>query len=117
MNPKFSQTSGSGKSIVPQNYATFRCQVKKKLELLQYTQLERDLNGKLKAQAKLNFAKCLSHLSCLLISSTSSFSFICLLFSLQLTVLQVNVLSYPLFHSNFFRLFPCSIITLRSLPP
>ena len=72
-----------------------------KFESLQYIQLESDFNGKLKAKAKLNFAKCLSHPSCLLISSTISFSFSCLIFSLQLTVLQVNVLSYPLFLSNF----------------
>ena len=60
-----------------------------------------DLTRKLKAQAKLNFAKCLSHPSCLLISSAISFSFSCLIFSLQLTVLQVNVLLYTLSHSNF----------------
>ena len=45
-----------------------------------------DLTSKVKAQAELNFAKCLSHPSCLLISSAISFSFYCLLFSLQLTV-------------------------------
>ena len=60
-----------------------------------------DLTRKVKAQAKLNFAKCLSHPSCLLISSAISFSFSCLLFSLQLTALQVNVLLYPLSHSSF----------------
>ena len=71
----------------------------------QRIQLESDLNGKLKAQAKLNFAKCLSHSSCLLISSAISFSFSCLLFSLQLTVVRVNVLSSPLFLSNFSYIF------------
>ena len=76
-----------------------------KFESLQYIQLESDFNGKLKAKAKLNFAKCLSHPSCLLISSAISFSFSCLLFSQLLTVLQVNVLSYPLFLSNFSYIF------------
>ena len=76
-----------------------------KFESLQYIQLESDLNGKLKARAKLNFAKCLSHSSCLLISSAISFSFSCLLFSLQLTVVRVNVLSSPLFLSNFSYIF------------
>ena len=64
-----------------------------------------DLTRKLKVQAKLNFAKCLSHPSCLLISSAISFSFSCLIFSLQLTVLQVNVLLYTLSHSNFSWIF------------
>ena len=32
-----------------------------KFESLQYIQLGSDLNGKLKAKGKLNFAKCLSH--------------------------------------------------------
>ena len=76
-----------------------------RFESLQYIQLESDSNGKLKAKAKLNFAKCLSHPSCLLISSAISFSFSCLLFSQLLTVLQVNVLSYPLFLSNFSYIF------------
>ena len=60
-----------------------------------------DLTRKVKAQTELNFTKCLSHPPCLLISSAISFSFSCFLFSLQLTVLQVNVSSYPLFHSSF----------------
>ena len=72
---------------------------------MQHIQLESDLNVKLKAQAKLNFSTCFSHPSCLLISSAISFSFSCLLFSQQLTVLQVNVLSYPLFRSHLSYIF------------
>ena len=72
---------------------------------MQHIQLESDLNMKLKAQAKLNFSTCFSHPSCLLISSAISFSFSCLLFSQQLTVLQVNVLSYPLFRSHLSYIF------------
>ena len=43
-----------------------------------------DLTRKVKAQAKLNFTKCLSHPPCLLISSAISFSFSCFLFSLHI---------------------------------
>ena len=73
---------------------------------MQYIPLESDLNVKLKARAMLNFTKCPSHPSCLLISSAISFSFSCLLFSLQLIVLQVNVLSHPLFRSYLSYIFP-----------
>ena len=84
---------------------------------MQHIQLESDLNVKLKAQANLNFTKCFSHSSCLLISSAISFSYSFLLFSQQLTVLQVNVLLYPLFRSHLYYIFPYSIITPRSLLP
>lgn len=97
MNPKISQADGVWKSIAPPNWATFE----NRFELRQYMQLESDLHWKVKVQAKLNFTECLSHPLCPLISSAISFSFSCLLFSRQPTVLQVNVLSYPLFHSNF----------------
>ena len=72
---------------------------------MQHIQLESNLIVKLKAQAKLNFSTCFSHPSCLLISSAISFSFSCLLFSQQLTVLQVNILSYPLFRSHLSYIF------------
>ena len=67
-----------------------------------------DLTRKVKAQAKLNFTKCLSHPPCLLISSAISFSFSCFLFSLQLTVLQVMFHHILCFIQVFLRLFPCS---------
>ena len=97
MNPKISQADEVWKSIAPANWATFE----NRFELQQYMQLESDLNWKVKVQAKLNFTECLSHPLCPLISSAISFSFSCLLFSRQPTVLQVNVLSYPLFNLRF----------------
>ena len=86
MNPKISQADGVWKSIAPPNWATFE----NRFELRQC-----------KVQAKLNFTECLIHPLCPLISSAISFSFSCLLFSQQPTVLQVNVLSYPWFHLRF----------------
>lgn len=76
-----------------------------RFKLLQYIQLKSDFTAALKAHTKLNFVPCLSLLSCLLISSAILFSFSCLLFSPQLAVLQVNILSYALFHSRFSHIF------------
>ena len=86
-----------------------------RFELLQHIQLESDLNGKLSAQAKLNFTKCLTYPSCLLISRAISFPFSCLLFSQQLTVLQVKMFHHILlFIQVLLRFFPCSLNTSSS---